>query len=124
MPTAWVGWVYFAASMLVLIGAMQLIQGLGAIFNPDFFVATSETILVFNLTTWGWAHLILGILALSSGVGLFTGASWARLASLIITVFAMVASLAFITVFPFWALFTLIVGAFVIYAITVHGNEV
>lgn len=122
-PTAWVGWVYFAASMLVLIGAMQIVQGLGAIFNPDFFVATSEKVFVFNLTTWGWIHLVIGIVALAAGIGTFSGAVWARLVALLVTVLAMLGTIAFITVFPFWSIFLLIVGSFVIYALTVQGDS-
>lgn len=121
-PAAWVGWVYFAASLLILIGAMQIVQGLGAIFNPDFFVATSEEVFVFNIATWGWLHLAIGIIAISSGIGTFTGAVWARILALIVTAFAMLSSIAFITVFPFWSIFVLLVGAVVIYALTVQGD--
>src|SRR6218665_2545193 len=103
IPTAWVGWVYFAASMLVLIGVMQMVQGLGAIFNPTYFVATSEHLIVFNIATWGWIHIGLGVVALAAGVGTFAGSMWARIVSLIVTVLAMVGTIAFITVYPFWS---------------------
>ena len=123
-PAAWVGWVYFGASMLVLIGAMLIVQGLGALFNPDFFVATGNGVFALNLTAWGWIHTIIGIVALASGIGTMAGASWARIVSVVVTVLAMVASIAYITTFPIWATFMLIIGAFVVYALTVHGAEV
>src|SRR5690606_6383671 len=116
-------WVFFAASMLVLIGAMQLVQGFGALFNPDFFVVTTEHIFAFNLTTWGWIHVILGIIALSSGIGLMTGARWARVVAMVITALAVLGSIVYITTFPFWSIFVLVIGGFVMYALTVHGAE-
>ena len=122
-PTAWVGWVYFAASMLVLIGAMLIVQGLGALFNPHFFVVTGGQVFAFNLTAWGWIHTIIGIVALASGIGTMAGAGWARIVSVVVTVLAMLASIAYITTFPLWATFVLVVGGFVIYALTVHGAE-
>lgn len=123
-PTAWVGWIYFAASLLILIGGMQIIQGLGAIFNPDYFAVVGSAVFVFNLTTWGWIHLILGVIALTSGIGTIAGSTWARIVSIVATVLVMLASIAYITTFPFWALFVLVAGAFVLYALTVHGDEV
>ena len=122
-PTAWVGWVFFAASLLVLIGAMQLVQGLGALFNPDFFIATENNVFVFNLTTWGWIHVLLGVVALAAGIGTMAGAGWARIVAVVITVLVMLGSIAYITTFPLWATFVLVVGGFVIYALTVHGAE-
>lgn len=122
-PTAWVGWVFFAASMLVLIGAMQLVQGLGALFNPDFFVTTENSVFAFSVTTWGWVHVILGIVALASGIGVMAGAKWARIIAVVITALAMLGSIAYITTFPLWSTFVLLIGGFVIFALTVHGAE-
>lgn len=123
-PTAWVGWVFFGATLLVLIGAMQVVQGLGAIFQPDYFVTTDNAVFVLSLTQWGWTHLILGVLALIGGIGTLAGVAWARIISVIITVLAMLASIAYITTFPIWSIFILVVGAFIIYALTVHGAEI
>lgn len=122
-PTAWVGWIFFAASLLVLIGAMQLVQGLGAILNPDYFVATKNNIFVFDLTTWGWIHALIGVVALAAGIGTMAGAGWARIVAIVVTALAMLGSIAYLTVFPLWATFVLVVGGFIIYALTVHGAE-
>jgi hypothetical protein len=122
-PTAWAGWVFFGAAMLVLIGAMQLVQGLGAIFNPNFFVVTQSHIFAFDVRTWGWIHTILGILALAGGIGTMAGSGWARIVAVVITVLALLGSIAYITTFPLWSIFELVIGGIVIYAFTVHGAE-
>lgn len=122
-PTAWAGWVFFGAAMLVLIGTMQLVQGLGALFNPDFFVVTDNRVFAFDLTTWGWIHTLIGVAALAGGIGTMAGAGWARIVAVVVTALAMLSSIAFITTFPLWSTFVLIIGGLVIYALTVHGRE-
>lgn len=121
--TGWVGWAYFAATLIILVGGMQVIAGLVGIFNQDFYVATAAGLIAFDYTTWGWIHLIIGVLALATGAGIFTGAFWARIAGIVITVLAMLGNIAFITAFPLWSIAALVVGGFVIYALTMHGDE-
>lgn len=123
--SAWVGWVYFASVMLVISGGINVIAGLTGIFNSDFYVATqSGKLLFFDYTTWGWVHLVLGIAMLALGVFLMKGKSWARIVTTGLVVLNMIVNLAFIGVYPLWAITSLILSAFVIYAITLHGDEV
>ena len=60
-----VGGVGFAACMLVLIGAFQIVDGLAAIIDDQFFVVGSHYAFDLDMTVWGWIHLILGILRCS-----------------------------------------------------------
>src|SRR5262245_50155258 len=66
-----VGGIVFAASMLTLVGVFQVIAGLVAIFNDEFFVVTKNYTFDLDVTVWGWIHLIVGILMLFVGFGLF-----------------------------------------------------
>jgi hypothetical protein len=65
-----VGLVPFAAIMMFLVGVFQAFTGLVAILNDEFYVATEEYLLKFDQTTWGWVHLILGLVIAAAGVGL------------------------------------------------------
>ena len=58
----------FAAIMLMAIGCFQILQGIAAIANDEFFVAGSEYIFSFDVTAWGWVHLVLGLLGVGIGV--------------------------------------------------------
>ena len=49
-----------AAVMLLLTGTFNLVEGLAALRNDEAFVATDEGHLAFDLTTWGWIHLLFG----------------------------------------------------------------
>ena len=122
--TGWVGWVYFAAFMIILAGTFQLIAGFAALLNPDYFKVVDGTLLEFDLTTWGWVHMLLGVLMLCAGTALFNGRMWARVVAMILAMFNLVAQFAFLSEYPIWSLVIIAVDILVIYALTVHGREV
>ena len=68
------GWVVFAGIVLIMLGAFQVIEGLVALFDEGYYlVAPSGLILSVDYNTWGWVHLIIGILAIVTGAGLIAG---------------------------------------------------
>lgn len=123
--SGWVGWIYFAAFIMVFVGIFQMIMGLVALVNKTFYVvhAQSQTLVAFDITTWGWIHLLLGILVLSTGIALFSGSTWARIVAIVLVAANFISQFAFIGVYPFWSITMLILDLVVIYALTVHGGE-
>jgi hypothetical protein len=121
--TGWVGWVYFAGTMLILLGSFNAIEGLVALFNDQYFVPTRQGLLVFDLTGWGWVHLIVGVVAIGVGIGLFTGATWARIGGVILAGLNAIIQLAFLSANPAWALIVITLDVLVIWALVVHGDE-
>ena len=73
-----VGVTLFAATMLIVIGFFQAMQGLVALVNDTFYVAGQKWVFEFDVTTWGWIHLILGIVVALAGVFVLVGQVWAR----------------------------------------------
>src|SRR3954466_6605140 len=70
-PTAWAGWVVFGGVMLMMLGAFQVIEGLVALFDDGFYLVRSNGLVVdVNYNTWGWIHLLIGVVAILAGVGL------------------------------------------------------
>ena len=65
------GGIVFAAAIMLLIGIYQILAGLAAIINDDFFVVSDDYIYDLDATGWGWIHLIVGIIVVAGGVGLF-----------------------------------------------------
>jgi hypothetical protein len=122
-PTGWVGWIYFASFMMMLLGVLQGIAGLAAIFKDNYYVVTESHLLVFNYKTWGWINLILGIVILMAGLELLRGAMWARVVAVILAILSFVANMSFFNAYPFWSLIMMVVDLLVIYALTVHGGE-
>lgn len=122
--TGWVGWVFFAGFMMILTGALQAIWGITALFNSDWLVVSNEGLLLLDLTTWGWINLILGLVILFAGFSVMSGAAWARVVGVIVAVSSVIGNMLTIDVHPLWSIITITMGVFVIFALTVHGDEV
>lgn len=122
--SAWVGWIWFAGAMMILLGLFNVIEGIVALFNPRFYVVGPEGLLVFNLTGWGLVHLIIGVLAVLAGAALFTGALWARVTTVVLAVINAIAQLTFLSAYPVWATIVIALDVVVIWAVIAHGKEV
>jgi hypothetical protein len=122
--TGWVGWIVFAGTMMSLVGTFHVIQGLVALFDNGYYLVSQNGLVVsVDYTTWGWAHLIAGVVVLGAGLGLFTGRTWARAVGVIVASISAILNFAFIAAFPVWSLTIIALDVFVIYAITAHGAE-
>jgi hypothetical protein len=119
-----VGWTIFAAAMMVLGGIFQAIAGLVAILNDEFYVVGAEYVFKFDVTTWGWVHLVLGVVILLAGLALFSGAVWARTIGVILAVVSAVAAFAWLPWYPIWAVLIIVADIFVIWALTAHGRDI
>ena len=81
--TGWVGWVVFAAVILVMVGVFSIIGGLIAIFDDSWGAgALGSTNSAAN--TWGWTTLILGVIILFAAFGILQGRTWARIVAVIV----------------------------------------
>jgi hypothetical protein len=122
--TGWVGWVYFAGFMMLMMGFFQAVLGLTALLNDKFYLALHGKLLAFDFTTWGWIHLVLGIVVLLAGMSLFSGSMWARVVGVLLATVSILVNFTFLSVYPLWSIVVMIVDVLIIYALTVHGSEV
>ena len=121
-PSGWaIGGITFAATMLVVIGIFQIIAGLAAIFDDDFYVVTQNYAFDLDVSAWGWIHLIVGILLVVTGYFLFARATWAAGVALGLAVLSAVANFFFIPYYPFWAILVIALAVWVIWALTRPG---
>jgi hypothetical protein len=119
-----VGFILFAGIMMIMVGIWQALQGLIAIFENEFYVATRNYLFEFDATAWGWIHLLIGLLVAFAGWGLLSGRTWARVVAITLAVLSAIANFLFIPYYPFWSLLIIAVDVFVIWAIAAHGREV
>lgn len=119
-----VGWTIFASILLIMIGIFQAISGLVAIVNDTFYVVGQEWIFQFDISTWGWIHLLIGLGLALAGFFLFRGAMWARVVGIIVAAIAAIANFAWLPWYPLWSIIIITVSVFVIWALSVHGRDI
>ncbi|HVG66426.1 MAG TPA: hypothetical protein VND02_10240 [Actinomycetota bacterium] len=118
-----VGFILFAAIMMIMVGVFQALQGLIGIFENEFYVATRNYLFQFDATTWGWIHLLVGLLVAFAGWGLLSGRTWARTVAIILAVISAITNFLFVPYYPFWALLLITLDIFVIWAVAAHGGD-
>jgi len=123
-PTAWAGWVVFGGVMLMMLGAFQVIEGLVALFDDGFYLVRQNGLVVdVNYNTWGWIHLLIGVVAVLSGLGLLAGNMVARIVGVVAAAFSALVNWAFVSAYPVWSIIMIALDVIVIYAIIAHGRE-
>lgn len=121
--TGWAGMVIFAGTLLLLVGGFNVIYGLVALFKDQVLVATNAGLVAFNVTTWGWITLIIGIIQILVGFGLFGGRTWAIVAGVVLAVLNGFNQIAFLQAQPVWSTIIIAIDVLIIYALTAHGRE-
>jgi hypothetical protein len=121
--TGWAGWAAFAGFMMIMIGVFHVITGLSGIIHNDFYVVGKEYVFKLDSSSWGWIHLLWGVVVLFAGFGVFRGAVWARTVGVMVAMISAIANFAFIPYYPVWSIIIITVNVLVIWALTVHGRE-
>lgn len=124
-PSGWAqGFIIFAAVMMILAGSFQAFAGLVAIFDDEFYVTTPKYVLQFDSTSWGWIHLLMGLVVLGAGFAVMSGKTWGRVVGITLAVLSAAANFAFLPYYPFWSLTIITLDVFVIWALSVHGRDI
>ena len=116
------GWRTFSGVIFYLAGAFNVIGGLGALFRDEVFVAGNE-VLVADVTAWGWFLLVVGLLQLAVGVGIFRGRGWGRLLGVILALLSAMLHIAFLVAFPAFSLISITLAIVVIYGLIVQDDS-
>jgi len=117
------GWVAFAGVLLLMLGTLNVIEGIAAIGNARFFV-NGQHYIFGDLKTWGWIVLCIGVLQLAVGLGVFVKNQFSRWAGVVVLGANAIAQMLMIPAYPFWslALFTLDIVA--IYGLVAYGQRI
>lgn len=118
-----VGFAVFAAAMMVLLGVFHAIEGLAAILQDDFYIVRDGYDLEIDVTTWGWIHLIGGIVVALAGGFLLTGNILARIVAIAIAVVSIVWNFYSIPYYPVWSIVMIAIGIGVIWGVASLGSR-
>ena len=117
------GWIAFAGTLLLILGVMNIIQGIAAIGSAHFYAADAHYIFG-SLKTYGWVVLILGVLQALAGVGVFAANQFARWGGVAILSLDAIAQLLMMPSYPFWSLTLFAVDILALYGLIAHGKEI
>ena len=119
-----VGWTKFAGIMMILIGLFHALAGLSGVLKDDVYAVLPNYVLKFDVSMWGWIHLVIGIVVVLAGFSVWNGAVWARTVGVIIAAASALASFAWIPLYPIWSIVLIAIDVTVIWALTVHGRDI
>jgi hypothetical protein len=116
------GWIAFAGVMMLILGSLDALWGLAAILNDEIVVVGGRGALIFDITTWGWVHLLLGSAVAATGLGLITGNAAARVAGIFFVALNAIAQIVWFPAAPLWAFLIIVLDTVIIYQLTVNWS--
>jgi hypothetical protein len=117
------GGALFASLLMIIGGMMGALQGIAGITKGSFFIVPADYWITVSSTTWGWTHLVVGVILIAAGVAVMTGATWARWLGIAIVAVAALVNFMFIPIQPFWSITLIAIDVWVIHSLAVHKRE-
>ena len=115
------GWITYAGVMLIVAGFLDVINGLWALDRSD--TRSNALLYADKLGGWGWFYLILGIVLVLAGIGVFYASQLARWIGIIFASITMVSNALWVFVFPVQSLILIFLATLVVYALVVYGER-
>jgi hypothetical protein len=116
------GWLVFAGIMVVLAGILNVIWGIAAIDNANFFVEDDRYIFS-DLNTWGWIILIIGVIQILAAFSIWAGGQFGRWIGIIGASLSAIGALLSIPGYPFWSLAVFGIDLLIIYGLSAYGGQ-
>ncbi|MFI0370137.1 hypothetical protein ACH35V_19890 [Actinomadura sp. 1N219] len=118
-----VGLAVFAGCMMIMAGLFGAITGIAAIVDDDLYVIRGDYVFEWDVTAWGWIHLVLGIIVIAAGIAVFTGRAWARVVGIALAVLSAVANFMFLPYYPVWSIVIIALDVAVIWALARYSRQ-
>lgn len=117
------GWKSFAGIMIMVGGFLNCFDGLVAITQAGYVErnVSGNFPITDNVKHWGWAALILGVILVLAGLGIFTGATWARLVGIVVASLNLIFQFGYLGHFQLWSFTMIVIDILVIYGLAAHG---
>ena len=117
------GWAIFAGVVLITLGFLNFFWGLAAILEEGNLIVGGNGVIVVDLTAWGWAALIVGIIQVMIGFGLFSKSEMARWGGIFFASLAAIGQIGIVTAFPIWSIIVIALSILVVYNLSVHWDD-
>jgi hypothetical protein len=113
-----------AAILMILGGIFGSLQGIALIAKGSFYVQPKNYWINTSASTWGWILLIVGVVVLAAGIGVFSAAAWARWLGILMASVQAVANFLFIPVQPWWSFTLILLDLWIIHSLLVHRRVI
>jgi hypothetical protein len=114
----------FVAALLLIVGALNIIYGIGSISDANAVVG--DTRLIFsNLHAYGWALVIIGVIQFTAGLSLLGGNAYGRVLGILGASIGALNSLAAIGGRnPWWSLGAFALCIYILHGLIIFGRDV
>ncbi|KOV70062.1 integral membrane protein [Streptomyces sp. AS58] len=107
----------FAATLLMLSGPLSILLGTAGIAGDTLF-SSPRYAYRFDLTAWGWIHLVIGVALVIAGMGVVAGKSWGRGAGIVAAAISLITQFMFIPYYPAWSIIVMILDLLIVWALS------
>jgi len=116
------GLLIYAAVILAVLGALNVIWGSAALANSHVFVVGAHYV-IWSLKTWGWIHLIIGIIEFVTAAGVMTANQAARWFGVFLVAVNALGHMFAVEAHPFWALVIIALDVVALYSLCAYGGR-
>lgn len=113
----------FAGSALLMVGLFQLLEGISAALKDQVFTVTENYVFSFDLTTWGWIHIVVGAFIAIVGGAILAGQRWALGAGIVLAIVSALMNFAWMPYYPIWAVIIIALDIAVIWALSTIWSD-
>ncbi|MFD3706614.1 hypothetical protein ACFWUP_26050 [Nocardia sp. NPDC058658] len=112
-----------AAILLLVAGTLGILRGIAGVTKDEVFLIPSEYSYQFDVSTWGWIHLVLGILFVAVAIGMMVTATWARVFAYCLLALSIIANFLSLPYYPAWAVIVIVIDLVVIWALSTWNPD-
>ncbi|MFI2640713.1 hypothetical protein [Streptomyces sp. NPDC018610] len=107
----------FAGAILMLSGPLSVLLGITGIAHDTLF-SPPGYVYRFDLTAWGWLHLVLGVALVAAGAGILAGKSWGRAAGIVLAGISLITQFMFVPYYPVWSIIVMTLDLVIVWALS------
>jgi hypothetical protein len=117
------GLIVFAGAMMVIAGLFQIFAGTVALVHDKIYDGAPQYLFTLDLTVWGWAQLLTGVLSVAAGFAALRGRSWARIVGIGLSGLSMVVQFMFIPHYPIWSVLVIALDTVIIWGLATYRRD-
>jgi hypothetical protein len=114
------GWLTYAGILLMVGGVLDLLWGIAAIGNANFFVNDAHYV-ISGLNTWGWVNLATGVVLSLAGFGVLVGSRLAAWVGIFAVALNAIVQMLSIAAYPWWSIAVFALDMLALYGLVAHG---